>query len=158
VLSFVLNLWLIHWAASVIYLLPWYAGTELNLTVLGTEHSLYAVLGFAFGSLAVAPFLLDSGLVPRARGIHHPDPRLPKAYLLGGGIFYVLLTTSVGALPTMSAIISSGQALMVVGLGLCCWQAWRDGDFKKMALWLAMSFMPPLLTVITRGFIGYGAI
>jgi hypothetical protein len=158
VLAFLLNLWLIHWAASVIYLFPWYNGPGPDFTVLGTEQSLYAVLGFAFGSLALAPFLLDSGLLPRARGVHNPDARLPKAYLVGGGIFYVLLSTSVASLPSMSAVVSAGQELTVVGLSLCCWQAWRDRDPRKMALWLGISFLPPFLTVITRGFIGYGAV
>src|ERR1700722_6804790 len=74
ILAFVLNLWLLHWAASVIYLFPWYPGLNLDFTVLGTEQSLYAVLGFGFGSLALAPFLLDSGLLPRARGSIIPIP------------------------------------------------------------------------------------
>src|ERR1022692_3204689 len=65
VLAFVLNLWLIHWAASLIYILPWYT-KDPTFTVLGTEQSLYAILAFAFGSLALTPVLLDIGILPRA--------------------------------------------------------------------------------------------
>lgn len=158
VLAYVLNLWLIHWLASLSYLFPWFHGYFEEFTIAGTEQSLYAVAAFAFGSLALTPFLLDSGLFPRATGIHEPDPRLPKAYLAVGAFFYVLLSTALGSTPTLNSIIASGQELVVVGLGLCCWQAWRDRDFRRMTFWLGIAFLPPLLTVVTRGFIGYGAI
>jgi hypothetical protein len=157
VLTFVLNLWLMHWAASLIYLFPWYNGPYRESTTLGTEMSLYAVMAFAFGSLAVAPLVLDVGIVPRANGIHQPDSRLPKAYLAVGGIFYVLLSTKFGSLPTLNSIIAAGQELTVIGLGLCCWQAWKKRDYKQLTFWLGMSLLPPLLTIVTRGFIGYGA-
>jgi hypothetical protein len=157
VLAYILNMWLIHWAASLLYLFPWYPGSGAEFTVLGTEQSLYGVAAFAFGSLALTPFLLDSGFLPRASGVHHPDSKLPKAYLLVGAFFYVLLSSVFGSLPTLNAIIASGQELTVVGLGLCWWQAWKSGDFRKMIFWLGVSLLPPLLTIITRGFIGYGA-
>jgi hypothetical protein len=158
VLAFLLNMWVNHWAASLLYVLPWYAGYGETFTILGTEQSLYAVAAFAFGSLALAPFLVDSGLLPRGTGVHHPDPRLPRAYLFIGAFSYILLSTTLGTLPTLNSIISAGQELTVVGLGLCWWQAWRSGDSSKMALWLGISLLPPFFTIITRGFIGYGAV
>ena len=93
VLAYVLNLWMIHWAASVLYIMPWYNGPNLNFTTSGTEQSLYAVAAFAFGSIALAPFVVDSGILPRSTGAHVSDPRLPKIYLAIGMLFYVLLTT-----------------------------------------------------------------
>ena len=157
VLAYVLNLWLIHWVASFLYVLPWHLGGQSQTTVAGTEQSLYAVAAFAFGSLALAPFLVDSGLLPRASGVYDFDPRLPKVYLAAGVFFYVILNTPLGSLPSATAIISSGQQLVAAGVGLCWWQAWKANDRKRMALWLGASFLPPFFTVITRGFIGYGA-
>jgi hypothetical protein len=158
VLSYILNMWMIHWAASVLYVLPWYRGPNLEFTTSGTEQSLYAVAAFAFGSIAIAPFLVDSGILPRSTGPHISDPRLPKMYLGIGIMFYVLMTTWVGSLPSASAVISTGQSLAVVGLSLCCLQAWQKADYRKFALWLFLAFSPPFFTVITRGFIGYGVV
>jgi hypothetical protein len=158
VLAYVMNLWMIHWVASAMYVLPWYQGGSLDFTTSGTEQSLYAVAAFAFGSIALAPFLVDSGILPRSTGVHVPDPRLPRMYLLIGIISYVLLSTSFARLPTVTAIVSTGQSLTVVGLGLCCLQAWQNGEKSRLYLWLAVSLLPPFFTLITRGFIGYGAV
>jgi hypothetical protein len=157
VLAYVLSLWMIYWAASVLYLLPWYRGPWEAFTIAGTEQSLYGVMAFAFGSLALSPFLLDSGLLPRVQGIHRTDRRLPKAYLVAGVISYGLLSIFMRGLPSLTAVLSGGQELVVVGLSLCCWQAWRDRDNRKVFFWLALSLLPPLITIVTRGYIGYGA-
>ncbi|HYA18369.1 MAG TPA: hypothetical protein VEF06_12940 [Bryobacteraceae bacterium] len=158
VFAYVLNLWMIHWVASLMYVLPWYNGENPEYTTSGTEQSLYAVAAFAFGSVVLAPFVIDSGILPRSTGQHIPDPRLPRMYLLIGIVFYVLLSTSLGRLPSVTAVISTGQSLAVVGLSLCCMQAWKDGDYNRFFLWLAVSFSLPFFTIITRGFIGYGAV
>jgi hypothetical protein len=157
VLAYLLNFWMLFWFASLLYLLPWYHGPFEEFTIVGTEQSLYGVLGFAFGSLALSPFLLDSGLLPRARGIHRSDRRLPKAYLVTGAISYMLLAAFLGRVLSLNAILSSGQQLVVVGLSLCCWQAWQSGDARKTTFWLSMALMMPVITIVTRGYIGYGA-
>jgi hypothetical protein len=158
VLAYILNMWMIHWAASVLYVLPWYDGPNLNYTVSGTEQSLYAVAAFAFGSVALAPFIVDSGFLPRSTGVHISDPRLPKMYLGMGVVFYVLLSTALGRLPSVTAVVSTGQSLAVVGLSLCCLQAWQRAQYNELALWLLLTFSLPFFTIITRGFIGYGAV
>ncbi len=157
VLTYILNMWLIHWVASVAYILPWKLGGEPLATTAGTEQSLYAVAAFAFGSLALAPFVVDSGILPRAVGVFDFDHRLPKAFLGAGVLFYAILTTPLGKLPSVTAVISTGQQFVVAGVCLCWWQAWKAGDSKKMAMWLAAASLPPFFTLITRGFIGYGA-
>src|SRR5580658_8148498 len=40
VLAYIVNLWVIHWAASSLYLLPWYHGSQETVTIAGTEQSL----------------------------------------------------------------------------------------------------------------------
>src|SRR5258708_3727087 len=121
VLAYLLNFWMLFWAACLLYLLPWYTGPWEDFTIAGVEQSLYGVLGFAFGSLALSPFLLDSGILPRAQGIARYDRRLPKAYLVIGVVSYGLLSAFFGRVLSLNAILSSGQELAVVGLSLCCW-------------------------------------
>jgi hypothetical protein len=158
VLAYILNLWMIHWAASVMYVLPWFRGPSYEFTVSGTEQSLYAVAAFAFGSIVLAPFIVDSGILPRSTGEHVPDPKLPKMYMGIGVFFYVLLSTAFGHLPSLTAVISTGQSLVVVGLSLSCLQAWQRSDYNRLFFWLAVAFSMPFFTVLTRGFIGYGAV
>jgi hypothetical protein len=70
----------------------------------------------------------------------------------------LLSSTFLGHLPTATAIVSSGQQLIVAGLVLCCWMAWKEGNGRKLAAWLAIALLMPLTTVVTAGFLGYGVI
>jgi hypothetical protein len=116
------------------------------------------VLAFAFGSLLLAPFLLNFDLLPKPRAREYPDLNLPKSYLLAGVAFCALLSVGVEALPSATAIVATGQQLVMVGLGLCSWCAWRVRDYRKLAFWLTLTLLIPLVTVVTIGFIGYGAV
>src|SRR5437762_3028644 len=78
VLAYVLNLWLIHWVAPALYLLPWYRNLD--------------------------PWAVEAGLA------------------------------------------------------LCCWLAWRSGSKGKLIIWLTVTALLPFITIVTRGFIGYGAV
>jgi hypothetical protein len=157
VLAYVLNLWLIHWVAPALYLLPWYRGFDQGIVEAGLEQSTFAVVAFTFASLVLTPFLLDFGLLPRAVP-RLLDRKLPLAYVGIGAASYVLLSLGVSAIPSATAIVSTGQQLAIAGLALCCWLAWRSGSKKKLTLWLALTALLPLVTILTRGFIGYGAV
>jgi hypothetical protein len=158
VLAYVLNLWMIHWVAPAMYLLPWYRGYPLQVVVAGLEQSVYGAIAFAFGSLVLAPFLMSAGLVPTAGAPVPLDSRLPKAYTLIGAVSYMLLSFGVGAIPSATAIVATGQQLIVVGLGLCCWFEWRKGSRSRLIFWIGVTLLLPLVTIVTRGFIGYGAV
>ncbi len=155
-IAYLLNLWLIHWLAVTIYLLPGYQGNDPRIVELGFEQSMYAVLAFAFGSIVLTPFIMNLGLFPRAVA-HTPDTRLPKAYIWIGVVSYLLLSKA-SALPSATAIVSTGQQLVIIGLGLCCWQAWQQRRYRLFAAWLGVTLLLPFITIITRGFIGYGAV
>src|SRR5580704_8775385 len=103
VLAYVLNLWLIHWVAPALYLLPWYRGFDQRIVEAGLEQSTYAVVAFAFASLVLTPFLLNFGFLPpgTARVL---DRRLPLAYVGLGAASYGLLSLGVGAVPSATAI------------------------------------------------------
>lgn len=157
-LAYLFNLSLIHWFGAAIYVLPAFQGQDARLTERGFEQSLYGVLGFALGGLVLTPLLARRGWLPRSRAIHQPDPRLPKAYIACGVIFYLLSSTFFGHLPTAMAIVSSGQQLVVAGLALCCWQAWQERNLRRLFGWLMMGLVLPFTTVVTAGMLGYGVI
>jgi hypothetical protein len=157
-LAYLLNLSLIHLVGAAIYVLPAFQDHDPRLTEMGFEQSLYGVVAFAVGGLIITPILAHKGILPRAKGTHHPDPRLPKAYIACGVLFYLLSATFLGHLPTAMAIVSTGQQLVVVGLALCCWRAWREHSVRRLIAWLAVPMALPFITLITAGFLGAGAI
>ena len=110
-LAYLLNLSLIHLVGAAIYVLPAFQDHDPHLTEMGFEQSLYGVVAFAIGGLIITPILAHKGILPRAKATQVADPRLPKAYLLCGVLFYLLLSTFLGHLPTARAIVSTGQQL-----------------------------------------------
>ena len=158
VLAYLLNLWIIHWVAPALYLLPSYQGFDQRIVEAGLEQSVYAVIAFAFGSLALTPLLLNLGILPRPRAQLEVDTNLPKAYIALGAGSYAVMSMGVGALPSATALFATGQQLVVVGLALCCWYAWRKRSNWKLALWLGVTLLLPFITIVTRGFISYGAV
>jgi hypothetical protein len=157
-LAYLLNLSLLHWFGAAIYVLPAFQSQDARLTELGFEQSLYGVLAFAFGGLVLTPFLASRGWLPRSKATLRPDPRLPKAYIACGVAFYLLSSTFLGHLPTAMAIVSSGQQLVVAGLALCCWKAWRENNVRRVIAWLMLALLMPFTTLVTAGMLGYGAV
>src|SRR5205814_1338553 len=47
-ISYVLQLWILHWLAAAIYAFPWYQAADID-TVLGLQQSTYAIAGFTVG-------------------------------------------------------------------------------------------------------------
>ena len=156
--AYLLNLSLIHLTGAVIYTLPAFQSRDYRLTELGFRQSVYGLAAFVVGGILITPILVKKGLLPRASGQHRPDARLPKAYLAAGAVCYILMSTFLRSVPTLSALISSGTQLVVAGFALCCWQAWRNRDTRRLVFWLAASCSMPLMTLIIQGFLGYGAI
>jgi len=157
-LAYLFNLSLIHWVGAAVYVLPAFQTQDVRLTELGFEQSLYGVLAFAFAGLALTPVLASRGWLPRSKATNRPDLRLPKAYIVCGVLFYVLSSTLLGRLPTSQAVVSSGQQLVVAGLTLCCWKAWRENKVRRVIGWLLLALMMPFATVVSTGFLGYGAV
>jgi energy-coupling factor transporter transmembrane protein EcfT len=155
-LAYLFNLSLIHWVGAAVYVLPAYESKDLRFTEMGFEQSFYGMLAFCVGSVILTPVVIK--MLPRAKVAHRLDSKLPKVYMVCGVIFYLLSSTFLAHVPTLSAIVASGQQLVIVGLVLCCWMAWREGKRWKLTAWLALSLLLPFATVITAGMLGYGVI
>lgn len=158
VLAYVLNLWMIHWVAPALYLLPWYQNFDPGIVEAGLEQSTYALLTFAFGSLVLTPFILNLGILPKPTAPLEVDANLPRAYVGIGAGSYALLSMGVGAIPSATAIVSTAQQLVVAGLALSCWSAWRTASTRRLIFWIGLTLLLPLVTIVTQGFIGYGAV
>ena len=157
VAAYLVNVLLIHWLGALIYLSSLPHHFDKDLVFEGFKQSTYGVLAFAIGSLILAPGLI------RRRSYQREDidpiirKRLPYAYLAIGALSYLILSSSTGRIPSITALASAGQNLFVVGLCILCWTAWHEGNKKNIFKWLALGFTMPFITVAFRGFIGYGA-
>ena len=107
VVAYLVQLGLIHWVAPVLYTLPWYRGMDPHVVEAGLVQSLYAVCAFAFGSAILAPFLMQTGLLPKARTVPNPDKNLPTAYIWIGAGSYLVMSFGIGALPSATASAAS---------------------------------------------------
>jgi len=157
VLAYLVGLWLLHWPAAAIYVLPDYSNFDELVVEAGLRESVYAVVGLAVGVAVVAPFLCRRLAAITGPGpARTPDRRLAPAYAVTGLGAYLLLLPLFGRVPTLNALVAAMWSLLVVGLGLGCWHAWRRRRRVAMVMWLAAASVLPFFTIVAAGFLGYG--
>jgi hypothetical protein len=155
--AYVLNLGLIHWPGAVVYLLPWYWGGDAENVEAGFLVTVYGIMAFALGSIILGPLITHVFAFPRSTGPSRvPETLLPRMYMFVGLACYTLLLTVAGGVPTVTALLATGWHLVVVGLGLACWAAWRGGRRPFFAAWLIVVGTLPLFTLVSQGFLSYG--
>jgi hypothetical protein len=132
-------------------------GVSLANTTAGFNQSVCGVLGFGFGTIILAPWLLKMFKPSWLWSVpNQPNLKLPKFYILLGLLFYFFLTPILNRIPSISALASSGFALLSVGLCLACWKALCLHNNKDLIRWLALSCCIPLMTILNAGFISFG--
>ena len=155
---YIFNLWLIHWLAVCMYLIPGYEYYNVDVVRQGFEQSTYGIVAFAFGSLVLTPFLMKLHPVRETQPVSYEvHEKLPAAYMIAGAASYVLLSSFLGRLPTAIALVGVGQQLFIVGVCLWFWMAWWKQDAKRSIMCGAITLLLPFITIVSRGFIGYGA-
>ncbi len=157
-ISYVLQLWLIHWLGAAIYAFPWYKAPGRAMA-LGLEQSTYAIAGFAAGSLG-ALVLLRRFLPARDMTTVHRwtlDPWLVRSCLTAGIVTYFVLEPIVSVVPTISALASASANLLLVAIAMGSWNSvvspLRHGS---MWLWVGSAATLPFITIVMKGFLGYG--
>jgi hypothetical protein len=157
VYAFLFILWLLHWVGAAFYLREWPGASPLPVVLAGLKESTYAVLAFAAGCLLVAP-LIVRWFRARQKGevTHRPHRDLPLAYLLTGCGAY-LAGGALGRLPSMAAVSSVSQQFLIVAICLLLRQAWIQRDVPRIAVWTFATFLLPFFTILTQGFLGFGA-
>jgi hypothetical protein len=155
--GYLLSLAMIHWVGGVIHLTPWYGTPDTYYVLLGIAVYFYAVVAFGLGCLVLAPWLLKH--LTRFTHVRQTTPhsRLPEIYMIAGICFFAVLAPVLRKIPSFSAVSASGVYLIVIGFCLACWRAWLKGSRLSLFFWLALSCALPAVTMVSMGFIGYGA-
>jgi hypothetical protein len=158
-ISYVVQLWMLHWLGAAIYALPWYE-TQDRAQVLGLEQSVYAIAGFALGCSILVPALTRSRnqIVSREWRGHTIDPKLARTSLAIGCVTYFGLEPILHGIPTVGAIASATSNLLLVALALECWNGLSRTGTRANSFWrwVILSATLPIITILTKGFLGYG--
>ncbi|MBV9546235.1 MAG: hypothetical protein JOY61_17840 [Chloroflexi bacterium] len=155
VTAFVISSCMAYFFGAAIYLLPWEPTSDPEVVATGFHQSTYALIAFGVGVLCTSA--LVSVRARRRVTSSVLATRIPEAYIVVGLACFLLLAPVLGRIPTAGAVLSQGWDLLVVGLGLACWRAWQGHRSVEFGRWLAATVFLPLLTVLTQGFLGYGA-
>jgi len=112
------------------------------------------VTGFAAGRFLLAPMATKHLPVSEARTA---APGLAKWSLALGVLLYGFLRTLLSNVPSFGAVASCGGALFIAGLCLFAWEGLRLRQPMKLALVLLSLVFLPFFTIVSAGFLGYGA-
>jgi len=157
VLAYTLQLVILHWFASSIYLIPWYSNFDPTVVFAGLQESTLAFGGFTVGAVATISWLLrgrGAEVAPAASRL--ADPGLVRTCLGLGIVSYFVLTPIVGTAPTLQAIVAAAASGIVVGLALGCWNGSHTRSGAKLWMWGAATTVAPFVTIAVQGFLGYG--
>ena len=139
----------------------------------GFRQCVYGTAAFAVGSIVFAHLFSPSGLgleterKSESRGTARDagtsstlsssrQKTVAHIYLGVGILSYPLLASFIGRLPSVKAVVSMSQYLVLVGLCLLCWIAWKRENRGRLWVLLALALLFPVVTMLTRGFAGYG--
>ena len=154
--SHVLTLAAIHCLPAIASLLPAMYQRDPNAVALGLVESAYGIAALVAGSLITTLHLARGRRpMPAARAA---EPLLAMFYIAAGLLSYFLMLIPQLRLPTLRAVISTGQQLMIVGLCLVCWHAWRTRRPQHLLLAVVATLGLPFLTIIHSGYLSYGAV
>ena len=154
--TYILTFGLLHWLAPALFLLPWYDVPGLDLTVEGLGESTLAMVAFAVGAELAAWLERRHRSAEPAEWLAVVVNQRSTFYLVVGTVLYVLVTSVLQRLPSITAIAATGSTLVVAGLGLRCWTAWQEGRKGRLWLWVIATAPLPIVTVVAQGFLGFG--
>src|SRR6185436_1199462 len=143
--------------AASIYSLPWFVRPDSAL-LFGLQETTYGIAGFAIGSTILVPWLfrdrsdLDLEHAPRMA----TAPRLVHTYMIVGLASYFVLDPIFHSVPTVGALTSTAANLLLVALGLECWNALTGTRRRSFVQWVLFSALLPFVTILTKGFLSYG--
>ena len=163
-LAYFLGLSLIHVPGAMLYLNSEYWNSMTDVTRVGFEQTVIGMVAFLVAVIVVryTAFVQSSRRASVRRPLNLTTQhlaaldRLAYLYMSLGGIAYFVLLPLFGNVSTITAVISSLGALIMVGACLRLWVALQKGN--RIKFWSTIALLPllPLATLIQGGFIGFG--
>ena len=154
-LTYVLCFAALHWLVPLLQLLPWFPTPRGDLTAAGLYESTFAIAGFALGVELLHLIWSHRPVRSSAPSDPYEASKTIDVYLVVGLVLYGLSLAGV-QLQLLTALVSTGSTLVAAAVGLKAWQAWKSGQYVRVAMWLASTLLFPLATVVIQGFLGYG--
>ena len=152
-LAYLGSFWMNHWVGAAANALPWYCGPSQQFTALGARESLWGLAAFAGVSILCS--ILRRAPAAGKSTATGSQGNIPRTVFYWGITCYIL-SIPLGRIPSLGALLSVGQSLILAGICLLLFQAWEaDKPGAALKWWLAALALP-VFTVVSRGFIGYG--
>jgi hypothetical protein len=161
-LMYAISLALVHFIVDLVYFINPKQFANDKWMFYGFKESTYGIIFFAIGNLILAPFILNLINLPIAQGgsvataIPAYQKIFAKKYFNIGLISFFILPIFLFDIPTVQALVSAAQQLLVVGICLMCWIAWKENNKQQLRRWLLVSLFFPVITVLVHGFLGFG--
>lgn len=159
---YAVSLGLVHFFVDFIYFLNPQQFANDKWMFYGFKESTYGIIFLAIGNLIIAPFLLNILNLPLAQkedvkiAVPEYQKHFLRKYFNIGLIAYFFLPMFLFDIPTVRAIMGAAQQLLVVGVCLNCWIAWKENNKLRLRRWILVAFAFPPVTVILNGFLGFG--
>jgi hypothetical protein len=151
---YILNFFTLYGVGSAIRLFPFHTSLDKE-TAIGLQYCTYGLLAFMVGSL-IAPVIVSQMRVGARRKISSAHPEMPFIYL-AIGVSAFLATPFLGSIGGLSVVLQTTTLQYMVGLCLLCWSGIREKRWGRLGWGLILTSMLPLITMLTQGFLGYGA-
>lgn len=162
VLAYFLNLGLIHLPGAYLYLNPDYQFYNPAWISLGFEQSSYGVAAFGAGAAGTLWLLRHSRRFVTQEQLQPSqlvfNAWLHRFYVFLGLVSYFGITPLARSIPSASAIVSVLNQLLLVGICLGMWNAWHSRQWLALLFWILALGALPLMTVLSQGFLGFGAV
>jgi hypothetical protein len=161
VLAYFLLLSLGHVPGVLAYLNPNELEPWMNFeeTKTGFDVTLIGTTAFIAGAIAarIMPIRTASAKAVQLTLGHDALSWLSRRVLTVGIAFYFVLLPVSGFVPSLTATISVGGELLILGIWFWIYSAEKARDSRQILMIFAMLPLLPLSTLVTGGFIGYGA-
>jgi hypothetical protein len=155
-LAFFLNSAILHWFSGMLTLLPWYTPPEYYSTVAGFELSTIGIVAFAVGCFGISPLVFRGGDKTSTFRVSPSATKAFRIFLKVGVACVLLMALGLSKIPTLSAVLSSGELFVLVALAFGIWQSYLQQNRRQLGILLTTALAFPLLTIILQGFLGFG--